>query len=123
LADFLVPVSLSSVSVCKKEVGYLVREEEKVVLSGFLVITDQDREIIEAHLPRHIRLTRAETGCLAFAVAPDPHNAARYLVKETFASKAAFETHQARVKTSDWGRATAHMQRHYTIESQGSNRE
>jgi len=100
-----------------------VSEEEKVVLSGFLVVADQDREIIEAHLPRHIRLTRAETGCLAFDVVPDPHDGSRYLVEEIFASKTAFEAHQARVKASDWGRATAHMQRHYTIQSQGTNRE
>ncbi len=92
-----------------------MREEEKVVLSGFLVIADQDREIIKTHLPHHIALTRAEAGCLAFDVVPDPHNASRYLVEETFASRAAFAAHQARVKTSDWGRATAHMQRHYTI--------
>lgn len=86
-----------------------------VILSGHLDVPDTDIEVVESHLPTHIRLSRAEDGCISFDVCVDPQNPNRYLVDEEFADQASFEAHQARVKASDWGRATAHLQRQYKI--------
>lgn len=66
------------------------------------------------HLPRHIQLTHAEPGCLSFDVQPtdDPFE---WIVAERFADQAAFSAHQARVRASEWGRATAGIERDYVI--------
>ncbi len=92
---------------------------KRVILSGVLIAKTGDHQIIESHLPAHIRLTRSETGCLAFDVARDADDPSLYMVEEMFADRAAFEAHQSRVKASAWGRATAHMQRDYIIKEQG----
>ena len=86
-----------------------------VTLTGYLVVPAGDRETVNAHLPEHIGLTLAEPGCVSFEVRPDPDHADRFLVNEHFRDNAAFESHQARVKSSDWGRATAHLARKYEI--------
>ena len=88
----------------------------EVVLSGQLVCANQaEARIVADHLGRHVALTRAEPGCLAFAVRPtdDP---LIWQVEERFTDQAAFRAHQLRVATSDWGRATAGIQRRYTID-------
>ena len=86
-----------------------------VILSGHLDVPDADIEVVESHLPTHIHLSRVEDGCISFNVHVDPQNPNRYLVDEEFADQTSFEAHQARVKSSDWGRATAHLQRQYKI--------
>lgn len=86
-----------------------------VILSGHLDVPDADIATVEAHLPTHIALSRAEAGCISFDVRPDPANPNRYLVDEEFRDQAAFDAHQARVKASDWGKATAHLAREYQI--------
>lgn len=86
-----------------------------IILSGYLDVPDADIATVEAHLPEHINLSREEHGCVSFDVGVDPENKNRYLVDEEFTDKAAFEAHQVRVKQSDWGRATAHLSRTYTI--------
>ncbi len=86
-----------------------------VNLSGYLDVPDGDIAIVEKHLPTHIRLSRAEDGCVSFDVRVDPKNSNRYLVDEEFATQAAFDAHQARVKSSEWGQATAHLHREYKV--------
>ncbi|MCP2040573.1 quinol monooxygenase YgiN [Neisseria sp. HSC-16F19] len=86
-----------------------------VQLNGFLVCKNSiELATVQQHLPQHIALTRAEAGCIAFAVTPtaDPMV---WQVAETFADSAAFHAHQQRVRGSDWGRATAGIERRYTI--------
>ena len=86
-----------------------------VTLRGTLACaTPQDADLIARLLPDHLRLSRAEPGCLTFAVTPtaDP---LIWQVDETFADRAAFEAHQARSRASEWGRASAHIPRHYTV--------
>ncbi|GKY87654.1 putative quinol monooxygenase [Sinisalibacter aestuarii] len=85
-------------------------------LTGHIDVPEPRRAAIAAALPEHIRLTRAEPGCLAFEVRPDPAMPGRYTVAELFASRAAFEAHQARVAASDWGRISAGLPRSYTID-------
>jgi quinol monooxygenase YgiN len=84
--------------------------------------TAADAALVRAHLPDHIRLSRAEPGCLSFNVDPtdDPRV---WRLDETFADRAAFEAHQARTRASDWFRATAHLARDFSLEeipTQGS---
>ncbi len=86
-----------------------------VILSGYLDVPDGDIATVENHLPTHITLSRAEGGCVSFDVRVDPQNPNRYLVEEEFTTQAAFDSHQARVKASEWGRATAHLKRRYKI--------
>lgn len=73
-----------------------------------------EAETVATHLPEHLRLTRAEPGCLAFSVTrtADP---LVWAVAETFTDRAAFEAHQTRSAASPWAAATAGIPRAYTI--------
>lgn len=87
----------------------------KVHLDGYLEVPPDRLAAVTAALPDHIALTRAEPGCLAFAVTPSPDYPGRFLVSEVFANRAAFDAHQARAKASAWAEVTAGLKRHYTI--------
>ena len=88
----------------------------KVVLSGHILVPDADLGEILAELPRHIRLTRQEAGCIVFDVIRNSDNPARFDVYEEFSSDDAFRLHQRRVSGSHWGRISSNLERHYTIE-------
>jgi quinol monooxygenase YgiN len=88
-----------------------------VRLNGHLVCASrQEARIVAEFLPEHIALTRAEPGCLAFDVTPtaDP---LVWQVEERFRDEAAFAVHQARTAASPWARATAAIERRYSVES------
>ena len=90
-------------------------DASQVHLHGHLICTTPDElATVETYLPEHIRLTRAEPGCLSFEVTQtdDPMV---WRVAEGFTDRAAFEAHQRRVKASDWGRATAGIRRAYEV--------
>ncbi len=72
-------------------------------------------EEIRAALPAHIRLTRAEPGCLRFDVVESDDIPGRFDVSEDFTDRAALSAHQARVKAAHWGRITRGMPRFYTV--------
>lgn len=80
--------------------------------------TEADVEVVRAMLPEHIRLSRAEPGCVSFDVQPstDP---LIWLLDESFADRAAFQAHQTRTRASDWFRATAHLGRDFQITEAG----
>ena len=84
-------------------------------LSGYLGVPDADIALVEKHLPTRIILSRAECGCISFDVRVDSENPNRYLVDEEFTTQAAFDAHQVRTKASEWGTATAHLHRKFTI--------
>lgn len=87
----------------------------QVRLSGFLrCVSMEDVEIVKRHLPDHLRLTRAEPGCLSFEVSQtdDP---LVWRVEELFTDRAAFDFHQQRTRASMWSTATSTMERDYTI--------
>lgn len=91
-----------------------------VRLQGQLVCKDADEAaLVRQHLPRHYNLTHAEPGCLSFEVQPtaDP---LVWQVEEEFLDLGAFEAHQARVAASEWGIATAGIERRYRIEGDSS---
>lgn len=86
-----------------------------ITLSGTLTCADAaEAALVRAHLPEHIRLTRAEPGCLSFAViaTDDP---LVWRVEETFQDRAAFAAHQARSRASAWHGATADIRRDYRL--------
>ena len=92
------------------------RETAQVRLSGLLVCASAaEAELVERYLPRHVELTRSEPACLSFDVTPtsDP---LVWQVEELFADEAGFADHQERAAASEWGRATAHIERRYTVE-------
>lgn len=71
-------------------------------------------EIVEAHLPEHIHLTRLEPGCIRFEVtqSADPKI---WDVRESFDDRAAFDAHQTRTKASLWADVTKDIRRVYEI--------
>ncbi|KAA3498073.1 antibiotic biosynthesis monooxygenase [Rhizobium rhizogenes] len=86
-----------------------------VRLSGFLRCASvEDIQLVETHLPAHLRLTRAEPGCISFDVtqADDP---LIWRVEELFVDRAAFDFHQQRTRASEWFTATAAILRDYEI--------
>lgn len=87
----------------------------KVHLDGYMEVPPERVAAVSRALPDHIALTRAEPGCLAFAVTPSQAEPGRFLVSETFTDRAAFDAHQARAKESAWAEVTAGLPRHYTI--------
>ncbi|MFB2597488.1 putative quinol monooxygenase [Herbiconiux sp. P17] len=88
----------------------------EVRLGGYLVCASQDEaRIVTEHLPEHVALTRGEPGCLAFDVTPTDDPLA-WRVDERFHDEAAFAAHQARAAESNWGRATAGIERRYSVE-------
>jgi len=87
-----------------------------VFLTGQLVCSTQEQATVVAqHLLLHIKLTRAEQGCLSFEVKPT-QNPLIWQVDEQFQDAASFRAHQRRVAESEWGRATAGIGRHYEVE-------
>jgi quinol monooxygenase YgiN len=88
----------------------------RVSLSGFLICrTLEEADRVSVLLPDHIRLTRAEPGCLRFEVFRSQSDPVRFAVTEVFRDRAAFEAHQARAKDTIWAKATKGIPRDYKI--------
>jgi len=86
-----------------------------VALHGVLRCADAAQaEIVRRHLPEHIRLSRAESGCLQFDVTQDADPLV-WTVSERFTTRDAFDAHQRRVKASAWGQATNGIMRSYEV--------
>ena len=84
------------------------------VTGQLICATPQDAAIVTALLPEHIRLSRAEPGCLTFNVDPtdDP---LVWQLDESFADKAAFKAHGDRMRSSAWFTATAGLARNFQV--------
>ncbi|WP_342664882.1 putative quinol monooxygenase [Microbacterium indicum] len=105
----------STIRRIQREIG-AGRPAGEVGLTGRLVCAGRDEaEIVLRHLPLHTELSRAEPGCLRFEVAAteDP---LVWSVSELFADRESFDRHQACVRASEWGRATAGIARDYVVE-------
>ncbi len=87
-----------------------------IKLRGHIAVPRAHRPAVAAALDEHIRLTRAEPGCLRFDVVPDPTRPGRYAVAEDFRTRADLERHQQRIKGTVWAAASAGAARHYQIE-------
>ena len=86
-----------------------------VALRGWVEVPPRELAELSPLLDEHVRLTRAEPGCLAFEVTPGD---GRLDVAERFRDRAAFDAHQRRTAASAWGAATRHLPRHYRIEEE-----
>ncbi|MCG7492123.1 putative quinol monooxygenase [Thalassobius sp. Cn5-15] len=82
-------------------------------LTGAMICPPERLEAVRAALPDHIRLTRAEPGCLRFEVTEG--SGGRFEVDELFSDRAAFDAHQARGAASVWAKVTAGLPREYEI--------
>jgi quinol monooxygenase YgiN len=89
--------------------------DETIRLTGRLICSSAEEvQIVRAHLPEHIRLSRAEPGCLSFTVdqTADP---GIWRVEECFVNQAAFADHQTRTRASSWWAATSAIAREFSI--------
>jgi quinol monooxygenase YgiN len=85
-----------------------------IVLSGQLICDTEDQAArVRAHIDDHIRLTRAEPGCLSFRV-NETDDPLIWQVDEEFVDAAAFDAHQARTRASIWAKETAGITRDFT---------
>lgn len=87
----------------------------QIILTGYIIVPDDRLQAVRTALPAHIELTRAEDGCLAFDVVENPTQHGRFDVTERFVSRAAFDAHQKRMKSSPWAKVTDGIARHYEI--------
>jgi len=82
-----------------------------IVITGTLTCTPGDLAMVSAALPDHIRLTRTEPGCISFSITPSPDTPCQFDIAERFVDRAAFDSHSARTRTSDWWQQTSHIPR------------
>jgi len=87
----------------------------KVILQGYIIVADIDLKTVTRELVMHTKLTRTEEGCLTFEVNVDAENPNKFNVYEEFINQNAFDKHQLRVKSSNWGVVTTQVERHYQI--------
>lgn len=87
----------------------------KVILQGHILVPDNDLESVTQALVVHKELTLEEPGCIVFRVSQSTLQPNRFEVYEEFINREAFETHQQRVKASDWGKITKNVTRHYQV--------
>ena len=86
-----------------------------VRLTGRLICrSEEEADVVRRHLSEHVALTLAEPGCLRFEIPPLGGGRA-WSVEELFVDEAAFRAHQRRMSDSEWGRATAGLERRYRI--------
>ncbi len=83
-------------------------------LSGTITASSlAEADLIRAHLPRHIRHSRNELGCLRFdAVATEDPFVWQF--DEVFLDEAAYLAHETRKETSEWYSLTSGLQRNFT---------
>ncbi|MBL4917201.1 antibiotic biosynthesis monooxygenase [Tabrizicola sp. DMG-N-6] len=82
-------------------------------LTGRLICADADEaRIVAAFLPDHIRLSRAEPGCLRFdaEVTDDP---LIWRIAEEFGDEAAFDAHRVRNRASVWWQKSQAIRRDF----------
>jgi quinol monooxygenase YgiN len=66
-----------------------------LIVAGHFVVDEGDQEAFVAGRTEAMRGTRAEPGCLEYALTADPVDATRVLLYERWADQAAFDAHMA----------------------------
>lgn len=97
--------------------GFELGMGQNIVITGYLTCAPEDLDLVLKILPRHIALSRAEPGCLAFSITQAPHDHCRFDINERFVDQAAFDAHTARTKKSDWWHKTRHIPRHLGVQT------
>jgi len=84
-----------------------------ITLTGTLTAKNAaEAEMVRQFFPEHIRLSRAEPGCLKFEVTPGADPLVWHL-DEAFINAAAFEAHQSRTRASVWFEKSAPLARDF----------
>jgi quinol monooxygenase YgiN len=87
-----------------------------ITVTGTLTCSTADEAaIVRTYLPEHIRLSRAEPGCLKFNVDPTDDPLVWWL-DEAFADRQAFDAHQTRTRSSVWFQASSSLKRDFRVE-------
>lgn len=76
--------------------------------------TPDDLKIVEAYLPDHINLSRAEPGCISFDLIQTADRLV-WQLDESYVDKAAFEAHQTRNRASIWWEMSQGLVRDFKI--------
>lgn len=85
-----------------------------VALSGRLICADTAQMLLAMDLlPDHVRLSRAEPGCLRFDIAQDS-DPLIWNLSELFIDRTAFQAHQDRTAASVWGQESKGLARDFT---------
>ncbi len=87
----------------------------KIILTGYIDVPGGLLRVVKPALQDHIRLSRAETGCISFSVTPVDDCKGRFEVREVFIDRAAFDFHQRRTAASHWAEITKDITRNYTV--------
>ena len=88
----------------------------RVRLTGFLRCrTLEEADRFAPHLAQHIRLSRAEPGCLWFEVVRSAADPTCFAVSEGYVDAAALEAHRARSAGTVWAKVTAGIPRDYVV--------
>jgi quinol monooxygenase YgiN len=66
-----------------------------LIVAGHFVVDPADRAAFVAGRVEAMKATRAEPGCLAYAMCADPVDASRVILFERWADQAAFDAHMA----------------------------
>jgi len=82
-------------------------------LAGRMTCAADEAAAVRAALPEHIRLSRAEPGCITFDVTETAPCV--FTVSESFADRAAFDAHQTRSRASAWWRVSGHLPRDFEV--------
>ncbi len=85
----------------------------KIILEGYILVASSDLTAVKNELANHIQLTRQEEGCLIFEVSQDNKNTNRFNVYEEFVSQDAFKLHQQRLNSTEWGKISLKLEKHY----------
>ena len=85
------------------------------VKGRLICATEADADALAPAVDEHVRLTRAEPGCLSFDIRRDPDDRCAFRVDEAFHDRAAFEAHQARMAATDWPDLSRDAARDLTI--------
>lgn len=84
-----------------------------IALSGRLICADMAQMMLAMDLlPEHVRLSRAEPGCLRFDIGQDD-DPLIWSLSELFTDAAAFQAHQDRNAASVWGRESRDLRRNF----------
>ena len=92
-----------------------VFQSGKINVRGHIDVPASELNDFAAALGEHFRLSRAEPGCLLFEIVKAAGKPGRFLVKETFVDRAAFDIHTGRSRTSEWWAKTGHIARHLSV--------
>ncbi len=88
----------------------------RVIARGTITCPADKRSAIVPAMKDHIRLSRAEPGCIQFDITASPSVPDTFVVTEEFANRAAFDAHTNRTRASDWWGISQHLPRQIIVQ-------